>query len=57
MCRCRRRSRSPAAGPPETHCAMTPEQKKTNRLMALILASIAAVFFLGFMVKMVLLMR
>jgi hypothetical protein len=35
--------------------AMTPEQKKSNLRMGLILASIAAVFFIGFMVKMVLL--
>ncbi|MEP6792048.1 MAG: cytochrome oxidase small assembly protein [Ramlibacter sp.] len=34
---------------------MTPEQKKSNRRMALVLASIAAVFFIGFMAKMVLL--
>ncbi len=34
---------------------MTPEQKKNNRRMGLVLASIAAVFFLGFMAKMVLL--
>ena len=32
--------------------AMTPEQKKNNLRMALILASIAAVFFIGFFVKM-----
>jgi hypothetical protein len=31
---------------------MTPEQKKANRKMALILASVAIVFFVGFMVKM-----
>ena len=37
--------------------AMTPEQKKNNLRMALVLASIAAVFFIGFMVKMVLLSR
>ena len=36
---------------------MTPEQKKSNRRVGLILASIAAVFFIGFMVKMVLLSR
>ncbi len=36
---------------------MTPEQKKSNRRMALVLASIAAVFFLGFMAKMILLAR
>mgnify|MGYP007125636932 FL=1 len=35
--------------------AMTPEQKKSNLRMALVLASIAAVFFIGFMVKMVVL--
>ena len=35
--------------------AMTPEQKKNNRRLALILASIALVFFVGFMVKMTLL--
>ncbi|MCS4511100.1 MULTISPECIES: cytochrome oxidase small assembly protein [Xylophilus] len=34
---------------------MTPEQKKNNRRLALILASIALVFFIGFMVKMTLL--
>lgn len=36
---------------------MTPEQKKSNLRMALILASIAAVFFVGFMVKVVWLSR
>ncbi len=35
--------------------ASTPEQKKSNLRMAPILASVAAVFFIGFMVKMVLL--
>jgi hypothetical protein len=35
--------------------AMTPEQKKSNLRMALVLASVAAVFFIGFMVKMVVL--
>ena len=34
---------------------MTPEQKKTNRKTGLILASVALVFFVGFMVRMVLL--
>jgi hypothetical protein len=34
---------------------MTPEQKKSNRRLGLILASVALVFFLGFMAKMVLL--
>ena len=34
---------------------MTPEQKKRNRRLGLILASIAIVFFLGFLAKMVLL--
>jgi hypothetical protein len=33
--------------------AMTTEQKKNNLRMALILASIAAVFFIGIFVKMV----
>ena len=31
---------------------MTPEQKKANLRMAIILASIAVAFFIGFMVKM-----
>jgi hypothetical protein len=35
----------------------TPEQKKANLKMGLILASIAAVFLVGFMVKIVLLTR
>jgi hypothetical protein len=35
--------------------AMTPEQKKANLRTALILASIAAVFLVGFVAKMVLL--
>jgi hypothetical protein len=35
----------------------TPDQKKANLKMGLILGSIAAVFFIGFMVKMVLLTR
>ena len=35
----------------------TPSQKKANVKMGLILASIATVFFVGFMVKMVLLSR
>ena len=34
---------------------MTPDQKKKNRRMALVLATIALVFFLGFMARMVLL--
>jgi len=34
---------------------MTPEQKKSNVRLGLILASVAVVFFVGFMVKMVLL--
>jgi len=34
---------------------MTPEQKKNNLRTGLILASIALVFFIGFMVKMVIL--
>ncbi len=33
----------------------TPEQKKANARMGLILASIAALFFVGFMARMVLL--
>ena len=36
---------------------MTPEQKKQNLRTALILASVVAVFFIGFMVKMILLSR
>lgn len=36
---------------------MTPEQKKKNLRMALILASAAVVFFVGFMVKVTLLSR
>lgn len=34
---------------------MTPEQKKSNRRLGLILASVAVVFFVGFMAKMILL--
>ncbi|HSX93022.1 MAG TPA: cytochrome oxidase small assembly protein [Hydrogenophaga sp.] len=34
---------------------MTPEQKKSNVRLGLILASVAAVFFLGFVAKFVLL--
>ena len=34
---------------------MIPEQKQRNRRLGLILASIAIVFFLGFLAKMVLL--
>jgi hypothetical protein len=37
--------------------AMTPEQKKSNLRMALILASVALVFFVGFMVKVLMLSR
>ena len=37
--------------------SIKPEQKKSNLRMALILASVAAVFFVGFMVKVVLLSR
>jgi len=33
----------------------TPEQKKNNLRLGLILASVAVAFFVGFMVKMVLL--
>ena len=36
---------------------MTPEQKKANIKTGLILASVVAVFFVGFMVKMILLGR
>jgi hypothetical protein len=31
---------------------MTPEQKKNNRRMGLTLASIALIFFIGFIVRM-----
>ncbi|WP_236675075.1 cytochrome oxidase small assembly protein [Piscinibacter sp. HJYY11] len=34
---------------------MTPEQKKSNRRLGLILGSVALIFFIGFMVRMVLL--
>ena len=34
---------------------MTPEQKKSNRRLAFVLASVALVFFLGFVGKRVLL--
>lgn len=34
---------------------MTPEQKRKNRRMAITLASIALLFFIGFMVRMVVL--
>ena len=37
--------------------ALDPEQRKRNLRMALILASIAAVFFIGFIVKIALLSR
>jgi len=37
--------------------SMTPEQKKSNLRLALILASVAVGFFVGFMVKVVLLSR
>jgi hypothetical protein len=36
---------------------MTPEQKKSNLKTGLILASVALVFFVGFMVKMIVLSR
>ncbi|EHL24254.1 MULTISPECIES: cytochrome oxidase small assembly protein [unclassified Acidovorax] len=36
---------------------MTPEQKKSNLRMALILASVAVVFFVGFVVKVFVLSR
>ncbi len=32
---------------------MTPEQKKSNRRMGLTLASIALLFFIGFIVRMI----
>jgi hypothetical protein len=32
--------------------AMTPEQKKSNRRMGLTLASVALLFFIGFIVRM-----
>jgi hypothetical protein len=35
----------------------TPEQKKNNQRLGLILASVAVVFFVGFMVKMILLSK
>jgi len=35
--------------------AQTPEQKKSNLKLGLILASVVAVFFFGFMAKMALL--
>ena len=38
-------------------CPMTPEQKKNNLRLALILASVALVFFVGFMAKMIFLGR
>jgi hypothetical protein len=34
--------------------AMTPEQKKNNRRLGLILASVAIIFFIGFMARAVL---
>ena len=37
--------------------SMTPEQKKHNLRTGLILLSVALVFFIGFMVKMVVLAR
>ncbi|WP_310613176.1 cytochrome oxidase small assembly protein [Limnohabitans sp.] len=36
---------------------MTPEQRKSNLRMGLTLASVAAVFFIGFFVKVMLLNR
>lgn len=36
---------------------MTPEQKKANLKTGLILASVALVFFVGFVAKMILLSR
>ena len=37
--------------------AMTPEQKKSNLRMALILASVAVAFFVGFVVNVFVLSR
>ena len=37
--------------------AIDPERRKRNLRLALILASIAAVFFIGFIIKMALLSR
>jgi hypothetical protein len=42
---------------PKTKNFMTPEQKKTNLKTGLILASIAVVFFVGFMAKMIFLSK
>ena len=36
---------------------MTPEQSKSNRRLGLILATVAVVFFIGFMARMVLLAK
>jgi hypothetical protein len=36
---------------------MTPEQKKSNLRLGLILASVALVFFVGFLAKIILLNR
>jgi hypothetical protein len=36
---------------------MTPEQKKSNLKLGLILASVVAVFFIGFMIRMIVLSR
>jgi len=36
---------------------MTPEQRKANLKLGLVLASVAVVFFVGFMAKMLLLSR
>lgn len=41
--------------PHESIHAMTPEQKKKNRQLGLILATVALVFFGGFMLRLVLL--
>ena len=37
--------------------AITPEQRKKNLRMALVLASIAAAFFIGFIIKIALLSK
>jgi len=39
----------------QSSMGMTPEQKKSNLRLGLILASVALVFFLGFMAKMIVL--
>ena len=43
----------PALWPKNGFEAMTPEQKKSNFRLAVILASTAFAFFLGFLIKMI----